>query len=189
MEQSISKNEENKKKLEVLVECILKGNFKEAEDVLVSITEQTYAGCLASIDFNKANMMLYTFACYLIAKDESVDNHLLAVGLLQTIINYFEGAYDSAYYHAKRALELEPDNIVCMQTILCFYKMPDHPIYEEEAVPLALKILEREPDSQGALEVVTHKDAIAFMEKNNLQKPLNLAVLIKKRKEQIGTIV
>ncbi|WP_278343214.1 hypothetical protein [Parageobacillus thermoglucosidasius] len=50
-------------------------------------------------------------------------------------------AYASALYHAKRAVELSPEDVSLKEHLLLFYEIPEKLISKEEAKAIAQEIL------------------------------------------------
>ena len=78
-------------------QAVIKGNFTKAKQL--------------SINMN-----------YLLLDKESSELHYLASFLLSMGLNHLQGAYQTAFFHAKKAVELSPQDNSYKEYLLFFYE-------------------------------------------------------------------
>jgi len=83
--------------------------------------------------FDHQSILYYTFINDLIVNAEKAIYHYLAPMLLSQPLCHLDGAYQSAYFHAKRAVELDENNIGDKGYLLFFNAIPDQLLTDEEA--------------------------------------------------------
>jgi hypothetical protein len=99
-------------------------------------------------------MQMYGFLMYLVSRNETALLHFYIFQLLIYIKPFFDDPYVLAYWHMKRALELEPTNIDYMRwTLKVFEPYPEKLITDADLLKWANSILEICPDDKKALEV------------------------------------
>jgi hypothetical protein len=138
-----------------LIDLIQKANFSEAKNLLLQLQTTERDKLLTDISYEMESIAVYSFICYLINETSDSSLHELAVNILIHTLNYIEGAYSSALYHAKKLLELEPNSIGNKELILFFFDIPEKLISETYALKIAEEILEKCPDNVVALRVVS----------------------------------
>ena len=79
-----------------------------------------------------------SLACYgvyagMILADESAELHVSASELLSLALNVYTGAYPLAFFHAQRAVALDPDDISYKEHLLSFHNNPEHLLSPDEA--------------------------------------------------------
>jgi hypothetical protein len=77
--------------------------------------------------------------------------------LLSTSLCVIKGAYTSAYFHALRAIELEPENKKHKEFLLFFYKNPENVLPFEKAMQIANELLANDPENETAQEILFEK--------------------------------
>ena len=87
--------------------------------------------------------MVYVFLCDILNEKESADIHYLASLILIGPFSHLEGAYAGGYYHAKKAIKLDPDNIGFKEYILFFYSVPEQLLPRNEAISIAKEVLKK----------------------------------------------
>ncbi|WP_304154146.1 hypothetical protein [Megamonas hypermegale] len=139
---------------EILKEYILSGNFKKAKEISKSLETDELEGYLLKIGYDSDNIMVYVFLCDILNEKESADINYLASVVLTGPFAYLEGAYGAGYYHAKKAIELDPDNIGFKEYILFFYIVPEHLLPKNEAISIAKEVLKKDPNNIAALNTL-----------------------------------
>ncbi|WP_146130573.1 hypothetical protein [Laceyella sediminis] len=86
----------------------------------------------------------------LIVKHEEATFHCIASHLMSLPLCSIDGAYNVGFYHAKRAVELSPEDASFKEHLLFYHAIPDKLLSDEEAEKIAKSILEMEPDNQTA---------------------------------------
>lgn len=139
-------------------ELILAGEFKKAYSQINSSNIKNLRDFILTEAFDKGSITFYGFVCYLILLDEKASLHDLATDVLAYPLSYFEGAYPTALFHARRALELDPQNLEYLKFLLFFHDIPDKLIKKEEAIEIAREVLKRDPDHKIAQDTLKKYD-------------------------------
>lgn len=107
-----------------ILDLILIGNFELAYKKELEINE-SISRQLFEMSYDLENIAIYSYYNYKIAKKENAEDHYQASLILSQILNTINGAYDMSFYHAKKAIELNPDNLEYKEYILIFQYYPD----------------------------------------------------------------
>lgn len=142
-----------KEKLESL---IISGYIEEAKDVYSKMDKAEARDVLLKIGYDTESITPYSFICSLLCEKESANLHYLASEILVNPLCFLVGAYNVALYHARRALQLEPDDISIKEYLLLFYNIPERLISKEEAIEIAKDVLNINPYSKIALNVLNN---------------------------------
>lgn len=125
------------------------GNFDQAQKLIQSLSKEKLTDFLLNIIFETNSMSIYTFIVFLLLKKETVFFHECAISILR--VSMWEGANASALLHARRVSELVPHDITKLAHVLSYFGNPDCNIGKEEAMQLAHKILDVDPQNKTAL--------------------------------------
>jgi len=139
---------------DTIQKLITTNDFASLEQLSTTMDTEEFEEGLLEATFNNKNLLPYTFICMMLMKKETAELHYLAAEILCLPLCFFEGAYASSLYHARKAIELDPDDISLKEFLLYFYKTPDRLITKEEALRVAKEILQKKPDSSAALGIV-----------------------------------
>ena len=131
-------------------ELITENKFGDLEDLFYKTTPEVFQESLLDITFDNKNLVAYSLICMLLIKNETAQFHCFAAELLIHPLCIIEGAYASALYHVKKAIELDPGDICLKELLLFFHEVPDQLIGAEEARRIANEILKEKPDSKCA---------------------------------------
>lgn len=102
----------------------------------------------------KKPMVMYNFLMYCIARTEKAQLHFYIFQLLIYIRPFFDDPYILAYWHLKRALDIEPQNIDYMRWFIkAFAYYPEKITSNEELLFVANQLLQDYPDDKTALNV------------------------------------
>ncbi|MCW6086064.1 MULTISPECIES: hypothetical protein [Clostridium] len=93
----------------------------------------------------------------MLCKQESSALHYIASELFSMPLCHVTGAYNSSLFHARRAIELDPNNISYKEYILLFYNLPEKLIGQYEAKKFAQEVIEKLPNSKVALYILNIK--------------------------------
>lgn len=137
-----------------LENLILAGKFTEAKRIIRSLSFLKLRDILLNIGFSSGSMTVYAFVCCMLIEEENRELHYLASLILSQAINHLEGAYSVALYHARRAVELRPDDVELKEYLLFFYEIPEGLITKEEATNISKEILKIKPTSKVASKVL-----------------------------------
>ena len=130
---------------------LLMADFDAACDILAMPYLAKYPDFLVALGFEYESLIIYTFACYRIKQQESRKLHHEALEQLIYGLVHLEGAYNGALFHARRRVELDPQDYEYKELLLLFHSCPDHLIDDAEAVQICIDILELNPGNKRAL--------------------------------------
>jgi hypothetical protein len=147
---------------ELFLKAILSGDYQKAKKLSYNINIEDLTQFLIDQSINTGSISIYTFVCLLLIEHESLMLHSCATGILNHEICFFEGATSAALFHARRMVELAPQNIAYKIELLCYFGMPEQVINKEEAKNIAREILVQDPQNTIALQTI--KD-ISLVEK------------------------
>ncbi len=94
-----------------LKKLILSGEFLKAKSLVKEINKERLRGILFEIGFDDESICAYSFVCFLIKDNETVEYHIFASELLQGAFCHLEGGYQSSLYHWRRVVEMCPDDM------------------------------------------------------------------------------
>ena len=154
---------------EKIRQLVLAGKFFEAKKYLREVEWCTVKEVLFTIGYDEKSLCAYSFVWVLLLEKETVELHMLALDLLvAAFASLIGGSYESAVYHARRAMQLSPDDIELGEALLFLNKIPEKPVSDEEAMVIAKKIFTKKPSSLLAQEVLFGVKAL--LEGLDLQK-------------------
>ena len=143
-------------------ECLLKNKICKLENMLLQANIKNFKNLLIEIAFETENITIYSIVCMLLIKKETVELHQLAIDLLVHPLCIINGAASAALYHARKAIELSPNNPMLKESLLFFHNVPEKLVSTEEAISTAREILNMQPNNQCAK---------LFLEKYKKDKP------------------
>jgi|SRR5581483_8237243 len=136
------------------LDAVHQGNYHKAKKLIRDMPHNQLCQFLIDLAIETGSIAIYTFTCFLLLEQESAELHYCAAGILDHGLCYLKGATSSSFFHAKRAVELSPNDITCQQELLYYFGMPDQVLSKEEAKTIAENILLKDPDNVEALEVI-----------------------------------
>jgi len=140
-------------------ELILNYKLEEASKLLQEISLDFFANKIISLAYKNSSLLYYSFIEFLINQNQNAEYHSIASQLLSSSLCHFNGAYQSAYFHALKAIELEPENIKYKEFILFFYEIPENILSFEKAQEIANEIIKTEPQNIVANQILFGKVA------------------------------
>lgn len=137
---------------EILFQLLLDGNIDEAGALIKNIDgkllNEEVQDILLEISFSKQSIVPYAVILKLLIEDESPDLHAFASTLLSNPLCWIEGAYYAGFYHQKKAIELDPQNIAFKEYLLSYNSLPDEVLSDEDALEIRKQILKTDPDNK-----------------------------------------
>ncbi|MGE4258626.1 MAG: hypothetical protein AB7F19_04640 [Candidatus Babeliales bacterium] len=141
--------------LKEIVEQILKGNFEQANELILNYNEDNLYNLVFSIAYDSSTIAAYSFVVNLLIKKQSSENHGLVAELLALPLCFYHGAYSVALYHARKAIILDSTNNIENTTFLIlFHDIPEQLVSPQEAYQVATKILHVDPTVTVAQRVI-----------------------------------
>jgi hypothetical protein len=95
---------------------------------------------------------VYTSACFFILDKQDVENHHTASVIMAAVLVYCKGSYSSGLLHARRMLQIVPNDYTNYEWVLLFYAIPENLITRQEAYVYAQKILSMNQNHKLALK-------------------------------------
>ncbi|RBP00218.1 hypothetical protein [Rossellomorea aquimaris] len=136
-----------------LNEFIIKGHFEEAKEMTNELSYSELDEELMETAFKDSSITNYAFIMSLLVEEETVELHEMAFRLMVVPLNYLDGAYYAALYHARRCVELtDRQDIGYLSNLLFLHQIPDKVVSEEEACDTARRILALDPEHVIARE-------------------------------------
>lgn len=137
-------------------EALLKGDLITSNKLATEIDFSVLSDLLHELAYDSGDLICYTFVNFLIySQGESSNLHHLASSLLSHPLCYIEGAYKSALLHSRRASELSPEDVGLKEYLLFFHIIPDELVSREEAIAIANMVLQTEPSSEVAKDILS----------------------------------
>ncbi|MGE0009579.1 MAG: hypothetical protein AB7F19_03475 [Candidatus Babeliales bacterium] len=130
------------------------GEFAQAHVLAKHLNLDELWQVMIAINYEKPSILSYGYVIAVLIQKETAGYHYLASRILIKILNEMEGAYAAGFWHAKRALELETDNIDYKMQIINFYSLPGNLLDKRHAALLAQEILEIDPSNYDAIEIL-----------------------------------
>ncbi|GGE06394.1 hypothetical protein GCM10011571_04400 [Marinithermofilum abyssi] len=109
------------RKLENLISSL---NFTEAKSVVDRLSENEIESFFIDLAFKTENILFYTFIFDMIKENEKASLHYIASLILSQPLCHLEGAYQAAFFHAKRAVELDEYDVELKEYLLLFNDIP-----------------------------------------------------------------
>jgi hypothetical protein len=139
---------------EQIKELLIKNDFDGLKNLLTENDIDSWSEDLVDVVYDTKNLLAYTFVCMTLMKKESSRLHCLAAALLSHSLCYINGAYASALYHVRKAIELDPNDVGLKESLLFFHVIPDQLLSRDEAVQIALEVLKNDHQSIAARDII-----------------------------------
>jgi hypothetical protein len=139
------------KKIKLMLE---NNEFRKLQTLFESTKPNLWEEELLDITYDTGNLAAYTIICMMLIEQESPKLHSLASAMLVHALCHINGAYASGYYHMLRASILDPKDVGYKEALLFFHKIPDQLLSKKRAIELALEVLEKDPTSKAADDII-----------------------------------
>lgn len=139
---------------ERLQQLIFNYNFEEAKELFNELNEKKQDEILSLIAFDTGNILVYTFIGYLIFENNTAFRHSLAAAIMSSEFCWIEGAYETAFFHARKACELSPNDVGFKEFLLFFHVIPERLLTKEEAIKIATEVLVTKKNSKAAKGII-----------------------------------
>lgn len=139
-----------------LIKYILIGDFKNAKTISFDvISEKDFYDLIIGLGFEIESIALYSFIYFLILEErEPAYLHQLAAVLISQALSPINGSYSVGLYHAKRAVEIDSNNITYKEYLLLFNVIPEKLLNDIQARKIAEEILAEDSTNNVALEII-----------------------------------
>ena len=139
----------------MIVDLILQGNFAAARaNIKASSFSEVFESEILPTAFDNASVTFYGFLFSMIVQEESAELHYFASRLMSTALCHLPGGYQTGFYHMKRAIELEPDDIGFKKDMLLYHDIPETLLSHDEARAIAQEILKADSSHKIAQAIV-----------------------------------
>ncbi|KOP78259.1 hypothetical protein AMS59_10240 [Lysinibacillus sp. FJAT-14745] len=129
---------------------ILSLKFIEAKALVDGLNKDEFEDYILELCYKSESIIYYSFVLDLLKNRETAFLHYIASIILSHPLCHLEGAYQAAFYHAKKAIDCDEDDIGLKEYLLFFNAIPDKLLSDREAKILAEKVLKIKPDSEVA---------------------------------------
>lgn len=137
-----------------LEKLIISLNFTEAKALVDSLNKVDLENYMLELCYESENIIYYSFVFDMLKSKETSFIHYIASIILSQPLCHIEGAYQAAFYHAKKAVELDEDDIELKEYLLFFNDIPDKLLSNQEAKTLAEEIINLNPKSEVAKQYI-----------------------------------
>ena len=111
---------------------VINMDFDEAYEIVRSLSEEELEELMLDIGFKTMNLTVYSFMNYVLQREETSSIHSLISLLMAHPLCHMEGAYTISLYHARKAIELSPQDVSYYEDILFFEGNPHVYLSKEE---------------------------------------------------------
>lgn len=136
------------------LENIKVGKFEEAKAYIKDMSFEHMHNTLIDLGFKTECVPLYTFVTFLLIEKETAALHYCAAMLIAQCFVYIEGSYSMGLFHARRSVELAPNDPSYKEYLLLYHNIPDKLIGREEAEKIANALLLQDPCNITARNVL-----------------------------------
>lgn len=134
---------------------VLSGDFTSVNALMQSTEFMLFEEAFVSACHDSESVMYYTFILECMKDAETVELHDLAFLLLVYPLSEVNGAFNSAYYHAVRSVEMtDYKEVKSLLQLLFLYAVPEPVITDKEAFDTAKQILKIDPKNQVARNIL-----------------------------------
>lgn len=138
-----------------LEDYLIKGDFEQAFHIAQTISYDELEKQMLYLAYENESIAIYTFINSLLIELESWKLHGIAYKLLTSSLSFMEGAYISAAYHARKAIEITSyQEIGPLEDLLFLYTESLELISQPEALRLAKDILKLDEHHKLAKQVI-----------------------------------
>lgn len=137
-----------------LEKLIISLNFTEAKALVDSLNKVELENYMLELCYESENILYYSFVFDMLKSKETSFIHYIASIILSQPLCHIEGAYQAAFYHAKKAVELDEGDIELKEYLLFFNDIPDKLLSNQEAKILAEEIINLNPKSEVAKQYI-----------------------------------
>ncbi|MFU8646663.1 hypothetical protein ACNA06_04960 [Lysinibacillus sp. RSDA_15] len=137
-----------------LEKLIISLNFTEAKALVDSLNKVEIENYMLELCYESENILYYSFVFDMLKDKETSFIHYIASIILSQPLCHIEGAYQAAFNHAKKAVELDEGDIELKEYLLFFNDIPDKLLSNQEAKILSEEIINLNPKSEVAKQYI-----------------------------------
>lgn len=89
------------------------------------LSEEELKDLILALGVYTESIVIYTFVSFILQRNESSNLHYISSVLMAAPLCHIEGAYEVGLFHAKKAIELSPNELSLYKYILFFENNPD----------------------------------------------------------------
>jgi hypothetical protein len=136
------------------LECVKIGSYKEAKRFIENMSCDELCQFIIELGFDADELSLYTFVTFLLIEKETPELHYCAAVLISQVFAYIEGAYSMGLFHARRAMEMAPEDPSYKEYLLLYHDIPDKLLTRKEAIAVAKELEFQDPGNLAAKSVL-----------------------------------
>ncbi|WP_414051013.1 hypothetical protein [Macrococcus animalis] len=134
---------------------VLSGDFESAKALMQATDFMLFEEAFVSACHDSESVMYYTFILECMKETETVELHDLAFLLLVYPLSEVNGAFNSAYYHALRSVDMTDRlEVKSLLQLLFLYAVPEPVITDKEAFDTAKQILKIDSKNHVARNIL-----------------------------------
>lgn len=137
-----------------LENLIISLNFTEAKALVDGLSKDEVEDYFMELCFKSENIIFYSFVFDMLKEKETAFLHYIASIILSQPLCHLKGAYQAAFFHAKKAIELDKDDVELKEYLLFFNDIPDKLLNDKGAKTLAEKVIKIKPESEIAKKFI-----------------------------------
>lgn len=137
-----------------VVDCLRTGDIESAVRRAEALPLDPLHQAVLGEAFDHQSVACYALYVGLLLQDESAERHVAASELLSLALNVLPGGYQTAFFHALRAVDLAPDDVSYKEHLLSFHNNPERLLSPDEARRVAQQVLDVDPSNEAGREVL-----------------------------------
>lgn len=137
-----------------LKEFVMSLRFTEAKKLVSKLDDDELENVLLELSLESESIIYYSFVQDMLKSHETAMLHYIASILMSQSLKHLKGAYLTAFYHAKKAVDLTPNDSSLKEYLLYFNDIPEKLLSDDEARKLADEILTVDPENDVAKKYV-----------------------------------
>lgn len=139
-----------------VIDLIEEGEYDLAYDLSKRVNMKLLSRKIIDRSISTESFSFLDFAFFRLAKKETAAIHIEIAEMLMMAYCYYCDAYETAYYHIKRAMKLEPYNTANQEALLELYNNSDGVLSQKEALKIAKEVIKRKPYSRCAKKILSN---------------------------------
>lgn len=137
----------NTEKIKKLIEL---NEFDQLSDFFSQKEQKEIEAILLTIAYDYDCLLVYTFISSMLQKKETSFWHYVASLVMANSFNHLKYGYNIAFYHAKKAIALSPNNMELKAYALLFYAIPEKLLDKDTATTYARELYDQDRNNNAA---------------------------------------